>query len=133
VDLTMQASWSSSDITIAQVSNAPRTNGLVTGLGVGSASITATSDGVQGSTTITVSPAVLTSISVMPPDPSIAKGITVQLTATGVLSDATTVDLTSQASWTSGDNTIAQASNAAGTKWVDHGLGRGKYKRNCHP
>ncbi len=48
--------------------------GLVTGSGVGSATITATQGGVSGATTVTVTPAVLTSIAITPPDPSLAKG-----------------------------------------------------------
>ena len=114
-NLTSQVSWTSGDNTIVQVSNAAGTNGLVTGLGVGNTAITATFSGTQGSTTVTVIPAVLTSITITPPDSSIPNGTTVQLTATGVLSDATTEDLTSLVSWTSGDNTVAQVSNAAGT------------------
>ena len=107
-------SWTSSNETIAQVSNALGTQGLVTGLSVGNTPITATLNGVHGSTTITVTAAVLTAIAITPQDPSIAKGTMVRLTATGDFSDGTTEDLTSQVSWTSGDNGIAQVSAEAG-------------------
>ena len=50
---------------------------------------------------MTVTPAVLTSITVTPPSPSIANGTTVQLTATGIFSDGTTQNFTSTASWSS--------------------------------
>jgi uncharacterized protein YjdB len=110
-DLTTQVSWTSGNETIAQVSNLPDTPGLVIGLGVGSASITATLSGVSGSTRVTVTAATLTSIEITPPDPSIAKGTFVQLTANGTFSDGTTENLTSQVSWTSSAGTIEQVGN----------------------
>jgi 6-phosphogluconolactonase (cycloisomerase 2 family) len=117
-DLTTQVSWTSSDETVAQVSNVPGTQGLVTGLSVGNVSIGATFDGIEGSTTVTVSDAILTSIEITPPDPSIGNGTTVQLTATGNFSDGTTEDLTTQVSWTSGNNGIAEVNNEAGSQGV---------------
>jgi uncharacterized protein YjdB len=70
---------------------------------------------------VTVTAAVLTAIKVTPVNPSIAKGTTVQLTATGTFSDSTTQDLTASVSW---------SSSAAGTATVDpsgvvHGINPG--------
>jgi uncharacterized protein YjdB len=124
-NLTGQVSWTSGNETIAQVSNLPDTPGEVTGLGIGSASITATLNGVSGSTTVTVTAATLTSIEITPPDPSIANGTTQQLTATGTFSDGSTEDLTDKVSWTSGSETIAQVSNLPDTPGVVTGLGIG--------
>jgi uncharacterized protein YjdB len=53
-DLTSAVTWSSSDISVAAVSDAPPGKGFVTALGVGSATITAVSEGVSGSSTVTV-------------------------------------------------------------------------------
>ena len=124
-DLTTQVSWTSGDNTIAVVDNASGNQGLVTGINLGTTTIMATLNGIQGSATVTVSAAILKTITVGPPDPSIAKGTTVQLTATGNFSDGTTETLTSQVSWTSGDNTIAVVSNASGTQGVVTGLSAG--------
>jgi len=124
-DLTSQVSWTSADNTIAQVSNVSGSNGLVTGLGVGSTSITATLNGTSSSATVTVTPAVLSSISVTPGSSSIAKGTTVKLTATGNYSDGSTQDLTTQVSWTSADNTVAQVANVSGSNGLVTGLGVG--------
>ncbi len=124
-DLTALVSWTSSNDAIAQVGDAPGSKGLVSGLAVGSAAITATLAGVQGSTTATITPAVLTSITIDPVDPSIAKGTSVQLTATGNFSDGTTEDLTAQVSWTSSDSNTAQVSNAADSKGLVTGLATG--------
>lgn len=81
--------------------------GLVSGVAVGTAKITATRAGVTGSTIVTVTPAVLTSIAITPPNPSTANGFSVQITATGTFSDFTTADLTNTVSWTSSDDATA--------------------------
>jgi trimeric autotransporter adhesin len=124
-NLTESVSWISADNTIAVVSNTPGSQGLVTGEGVRSAAITATLNGISGSTTVTVTAATLVSIEIVPPVSSIPNGTTEQLTATGTLSDKTTQDFTNQVSWTSADNTIAQVSDAAGTKGLVTGVNLG--------
>ena len=124
-DLTNQVSWSSVDNTIAQVSNVSGTQGLVTGLTVASTTITASLNGIAGSTTLTITPATLTSIAVTPANPSIAKGTTVQLTVTCGFSDGTTQDCTDPAHFTSADTTIAQVGNIPGFEGLVTGLGLG--------
>jgi len=70
--------WESSDITVATVSNA----GLVTGVAPGAATITATSEGTDGSAAIAVTVIPVAAVAVWPPSSSIAVGLTLQLTAT---------------------------------------------------
>jgi trimeric autotransporter adhesin len=65
-DLTNQVSWTSGSNTVVQVSDAPGTKGLVTSLSIGSTAITVTLNGVQGATTVTVTAAIVTSITVNP-------------------------------------------------------------------
>jgi hypothetical protein len=101
--ITDTASWSTSDVAIATVSAA----GLVTGVASGSATISATLDGVSGSTTVNVVTAGLKSISITPTSPSISSGLTEQFTAIGTLEDGTTVDLTSSVTWTSSNTAVA--------------------------
>ena len=108
LDLTSAVSWTTSDGAVAVVGNAASSAGLVTGVSVGSATITATLQGVSGSAPVTVTSAILSSITITPINPSIATGTSEQLTATGVYSDGRTADLTNLASWTSSDNAIAQ-------------------------
>jgi len=124
-DLTTQVSWSSANSSIAQVSNASSTQGLVTGVSVGNTPIIATFNGVQGSTTVTVTAATLTSITITVPATSIAAGTTVQLTATSNFSDGTTQDCTNQVSWTSGNGGVAQVSDMSPTKGLVTGVGVG--------
>jgi trimeric autotransporter adhesin len=111
-DLTTQVSWTSGNNAIAEVNNVVGSEGVVTGLSVGNTSITATLHGIQGSTTVTVTAAVLTSIAITPVNPSLAKGTTVQLTATGTFSDGTTEDLTATAAWHSSSIIVAVVGNA---------------------
>src|SRR5262249_59293092 len=83
------------------------------------------SNGIGGSTTVTVSAAILTSIPVTPPGPSIPKITTVPLTATCNFSDKTTQDCTTQVSWTSASDTIAPVSNTSGSEGQVTGLVEG--------
>ena len=118
-------SWTSSDNSVALVRELPESEGLVAGLGVGSTSIIATLAGIQSSTTVTVTAATLTAIAITPPGPSLAKGTTVQLTATGIFSDGTTEDLTDQVNWTSSDEAIEQVGNSILTDGLVIGVGVG--------
>ena len=114
-DLTTQATWASSDSAVAMLSNAAGSKGLAIAAGVGSAKVSATSDGVSGDTMLTVTDATLVSIEVSPAAPSIVNGLTQQFTATGLYSDNSTQDLTTQVTWASSDNVVATMSNAAGS------------------
>ena len=100
-------SWSQDDATIAQVSNITGTQGLVTGLSVGNTLITATLNGITGSTTVNVTDHIVTSITVLPAASSFAKGAKQQLSATCNFSDNTTGNCSSQASWTTGNSAVA--------------------------
>jgi len=111
-DLTGSVSWTSSSNGMVTVTS----GGLVTGVAVGSAIITATEAGVSATTTVTVTPAVLISITITPPTSSIAKGTTQQLIATGNFSDGTTQDITKSVTWASSDTTLAGISNTAGSQ-----------------
>lgn len=106
-DLTATAQWSSSDSGVANISNSAGSYGLARSGGTGSTTILALLGDVSGSTTLTVKPAALESITVTPANPSIVAGTSQQFTATGTYSDSTTVDLTSTAAWSSDSPTVA--------------------------
>lgn len=101
--VTDSASWSTSDNTIAAVSS----TGLVTGVATGTATISATLDGIGGSTTVTVTLANLSSISITATSQSLSSGQTAQFTATGILQNGDTVNLTNSVTWTSSNTTAA--------------------------
>jgi trimeric autotransporter adhesin len=115
-DITDQVTWTSSDETVAQVSNADGSRGLATTLKKGTAAVTATLGVISGSAILEVTDAELDSIAVTPITPSIALGLTQQFTATGTFSDQTTQDLTTQVTWASSAEAIALISNADGTR-----------------
>ncbi len=125
-NLTTQVAWSSSSPSIATVSNASGSQGVATTIAVGQTTITATLGTTTGSTTLTVTPATLTSITIAPINPSAADGTTVSFTATAFFSDGTSQNVTTQATWTSTNGSIATISNAAGTQGVATGVGPGQ-------
>src|SRR5439155_22163025 len=107
-DLSSSATWSSSASQFATVGS----SGMVSAVAQGSAVVTAAVGAISGSTTATVTAAVLTSIQVTPQNPTIAKGTQQQFVATGVFSNATTQDLSSQVTWASSAPAIATVSTA---------------------
>jgi hypothetical protein len=122
-DLTREVNWTSSNSSVARIlSGIPSLNGLLFSVGPGTAAITATLESVIGSTLVTVTSPSLISIAVTPASPSIAKGTTVQLSATCNFSDGSNEDCTTEVSWTSTSNKIAQVSNVSGSEGVVAGL-----------
>lgn len=101
-DLTATATWASSDTTVATIAG-----GSATTLKQGSTTISATMNGVAGNAALTVTAPVLESIAVTPANASVPVGTLTQFTATGTYSDKSTLDLTSTATWTSSNTTVA--------------------------
>ncbi len=124
-DLTALANWASSNTAAATISNASGSQGLATGVALGSTTVTASYKSVLGSTGLTVNPAVLQSISITPVNGSVAAGLTLQYTATGHYSDSSTQDLTALASWASSNTAAATLSNASGSQGLATGIAVG--------
>ncbi|MDA8106593.1 MAG: Ig-like domain-containing protein [Nitrospiraceae bacterium] len=116
LDITEAVTWSSSDASVATVSNTDGSKGLTTSGAAGSTTVVATSGDVSGKTTLTVTGAALVSIAISPPNPSIALGTTQQFKATGTYTDGSTRDITSEVTWNSGTATVATISNTEGSK-----------------
>jgi len=94
--------WSTSSPVIATVS----ATGLVTAQGIGSATISASSEGKTGTATITVSVVPVASVLVAPSSPTLLAGSSVQLTATA--RDSAGNPLSGRSiTWTSGNAAIA--------------------------
>jgi hypothetical protein len=115
--LTDTATWASGTVATATISNAAATKGLASGKAVGTSLITASVGNITNTTsaTLTVSMAVVTSLSITPNPPGLALGTTLQLTATGIFSDTTKQPLTAQVAWASATPAVATISNAAGS------------------
>ena len=71
--------------------------------------------GVSATSSLTVTDATLVSIDVLPATPSVANGSTQQFTATGLFTDDSTPDLTTQVTWASSDGAVASVSNDPGS------------------
>ncbi|NLS14428.1 hypothetical protein HGP28_16255 [Vibrio sp. SM6] len=100
LDLTSQVSWRSSAVNIASV-----LSGVVTGLSVGSAAITASFDSVTSADfAIEVQSPTLTQIQISAPDGlTVVAGESVTLQASAFYSDGTTAEITDQVLWLTSD------------------------------
>jgi Bacterial Ig-like domain (group 2) len=109
-DITNRATWSTSDSTKVTVSN----TGLVTGISPGSATITATSGMISGSTTVGVTAADLVTIQVSPSSVSALTGQTIPFSATGAFAGGGNADVTDAVVWST-DNSKVTISNSSPT------------------
>ncbi|THD02544.1 hypothetical protein B1810_14235 [Panacagrimonas perspica] len=127
-DITTSVTWSSSSPAVATISNdaGAMTQGRATAVQVGTTTITATRSGINGTATMTVTDALLVSIDVTPKNANVGVGFERAFQATARLSDATTRDITTEVSWTSGDPALATIGNAAADKGIATGVAEGQ-------
>jgi len=120
--LTSWATWASSSTPVATISNAAGSQGMATAVSEGISSITAAFDSQTFSAaTLTVTAAVITSITVTPASADIVIGQTKQFTARGAFSDASTQDISSSVTWHSSNTAVATID----TSGVAHSAGIG--------
>jgi hypothetical protein len=98
------ASWSSDNIAVATIDPV---SGLAVGVGSGVSTITASVGGLKDTTTILVSTATLASISVTPNNPTISTTTLQQFSATGTITDGSTMDITASVNWNSSSTGVA--------------------------
>ncbi|WP_410211476.1 Ig-like domain-containing protein [Aquirhabdus sp.] len=108
--------WNSSNPNIATVNS----TGLVKSLTAGSVNITATFNGFTGSSPLTITSAILKSITVIPTAPSVAAGLTQQFSAAGIYSDGTSQPIASP-TWSSSNPSIATVNTAGLVKSLTAG------------
>jgi len=101
--VTAGLSWLSSSASVAGIDS----NGLATGLAPGQTTITVAYGSMTATASLTVTTATLTNIVVTPITTVVGINGNVQFTATGVFSDNSTQDLTSQAVWSSSNASFA--------------------------
>src|SRR5579864_154582 len=109
-DLTAFVTWTSSNSSVATISNAQSTPGFGTGVQPGTKTISALFAGQSAHATLTVTNATLISITVSPSNPSISVGQTQQFSATGSFSDGSSSNLVAQVAWSSSDPAVATIS-----------------------
>ena len=106
-EVTETAQWSTSDGSIATVD----ATGRITAVDPGVATLTALFGGQSGQSTVEVTTAVPTALSLRPQSPSVALGLTQQFQAFVTLSDASEQNVTDQVLWTSSDTATAAVDN----------------------
>jgi len=111
--ITSSVTWSA-DPTVATV--AP--NGIATPVAPGQTAITAAVGSINGSALLTVTSATLTSITVNPPNPTIAAGTSQQFSALGTFSDGSQQDLSTQVTWSSSDPSVTISASGLATTTI---------------
>ncbi len=119
VEVTDQVNWGSSNTSVARVSNADGSKGLVTALSSGSVSVTAQFESIQANQAVEITAAVLQQIQISASSTDVFY-INQQRTlgAVGTYSDGSTQSLTGQVQWISSSDQVVAVSNAGGS----HGL-----------
>ncbi len=106
-DITTSVTWSSDTPGVATISNTTGTKGRVTGVSVGTATISAVLSSITGTISVQVTAAELSSIQLTPASASLAKGTTTDIVATGIYTDSTNQDITALATWAAVDTSVA--------------------------
>jgi uncharacterized protein YjdB len=102
-NLTSEVAWTSSNA----AASIGGSTGVAKGISPGTTTITATLGGIPGSTSLDVTNATITSISVTPTGRTIAPTTELSFTATGTFSDSSTQVITTDSTWTSSVPAVA--------------------------
>ena len=114
-DLTNSVRWSSSNSSIATISNDPgipgfatgvATQGNVTGLAAGKVTLTASAGGISGSSDVFVTDAVPAVINIVPLNGTVQLGLTQQLSVVVQFTDNTTETVTPYVRWSTSNPAI---------------------------
>jgi uncharacterized protein YjdB len=106
-DVSAAASWATSNasvLTLGAPAGGPIT---ATGVALGTAEVSATWSGVSGLATVQVTAAVAVSLAVSPPSASVATGVLQTFTAIAHFSDGNDQDVSTSATWSSSDDSVA--------------------------
>lgn len=114
-DISDQVVFTSDAPTIAAFNNSAAPS-RVKGLMPGTAILTATKGSISASSQLTVTNATLSTMTITPANPNLARGLTTQFSVSGKFSDNTTQDLTFDAAWLSSDTGVATVSDAVASK-----------------
>jgi hypothetical protein len=113
-DITDTATWMSADSTVASASNATGNRGVVTGIGPGMTTVTASYQGVTAQAAVSVTNARLKLVLVTPTNPSVAqRQRRFTFSATALYDDNSQQNVTTQATWSSSDASVADVETGA--------------------
>ena len=102
-DVTSTAAWSTADTAVASVD----ASGKALGAAPGTSSATASFGGQSGSTTLTVTPAIVVGMEITPRTASIAKGTQARFIVTATFSDHTSQNISADVDWSSSPPAVA--------------------------
>jgi trimeric autotransporter adhesin len=119
--ITQNVSWSSSKTTVATISNTSPDIGLATAVAAGTTTISATFEGVIGSTPLHVGAGILKSITLTPASAGMAINSTLSLQCVGKYSDGRTLHIEPFATWTSSNTAVATVNSIGIVKGVSIG------------
>jgi len=125
-DITSHVAWSPSDSSIATIVASGVSGGTATALSQGTTTITATLDGVSGTTSLRATGGNLTSFTVSPTIITLVKDTTVRMTATGTFSNAgasVTRDISGAVQWTPANTSLATVTAAGGNLMLLNAIG----------
>ncbi len=115
IDVTEDVLWTTLDASVVSVQNTTP-KGRVAALSAGNTSVRALLGSLQATQAITVTTASLVSINLSPSSTFLWQGEIKPLKAIGIFSDASSLDITSQVTWSSADNTKIVMSNSLDSK-----------------
>jgi 6-phosphogluconolactonase (cycloisomerase 2 family) len=124
-NVTALATWQSGNTGIATVSNAAGSKGAAAAVAAGATTISASIGAVTGVASLTVTPPVLSTITVAPANTLVGLGARRQVTASGTFTDGSTQDVTTTVVWSSSNDTIVDIGNPPGAVGVATALGDG--------
>lgn len=127
-DITTDAEWESNDSNVFFVANLAGNKGQGGALAEGSARVSATVGSISGSSQVSVTAAVLQSLTVAPSGVQLPVGLSQAFTASGRFSDGTQRPLTDQVIWSSTNSGAASISNAPGSNGQATGVQVGSTK-----
>lgn len=119
VSFGRQTSWVSSDPNVVD----PTFGGYA--VSPGTATITASYQGVSGSTVVTVTAATIKNIQITPVNPQMAVNTNLRFFATAIYTDNTSQDISYYATWSTSNAAVAVVSNAGFQTGVATGLSAG--------
>ena len=124
-NLTASAVWSSSNTSVATVSNATGSQGQAASRAQGTTMITALVGSVSGSSSLTVVRPAPVSLTIAPANPVVLFGTTQQFTAIESLTDGSTQDATQLVNWSSSNSTVSSIGNSVGIQGLAKALALG--------
>ena len=116
INITQQVTWSSSDLSIATLSQSSTLQSLIKPVQVGKTIIQASMDNIKGQTTLTIQDTQLTAITIYPGDSVIPKGRSIQLLANGLFDNHAVYNITKYVEWDSLDKSVAIIGNGSQNK-----------------